>query len=155
MNKNEIYELLDRFEKSKLTSLTLEQEGTKLILEQTFSSTMMNATETAYEIKNEENIKENIQENIQEINIQEINIQEVKSPLVGTFYLAPSPGAAPYAKIGQKIKKGDVIGIIEAMKLMNEVIAPYAGVVGEILVEDDSLVQYNQTLFRIKETGHV
>lgn len=84
---------------------------------------MMNATETAYEIKNEENIKENIQE----INIQEINIQEVKSPLVGTFYLAPSPGAAPYAKIGQKIKKGDVIGIIEAMKLMNEVIAPYAG----------------------------
>jgi acetyl-CoA carboxylase biotin carboxyl carrier protein len=151
MNKNEIYELLDRFEKSKLTSLTLEQEGTKLILEQTFSSTMMNATETAYEIKNEENIKENIQE----INIQEINIQEVKSPLVGTFYLAPSPGAAPYAKIGQKIKKGDVIGIIEAMKLMNEVIAPYAGVVGEILVEDDSLVQYNQTLFRIKETGHV
>lgn len=146
MNKNEIYELLDRFEKSKLTSLTLEQEGTKLILEQTFSSTMMNATETAYEIKNEENIKENI---------QEINIQEVKSPLVGTFYLAPSPGAAPYAKIGQKIKKGDVIGIIEAMKLMNEVIAPYAGVVGEILVEDDSLVQYNQTLFRIKETGHV
>ena len=151
MNKNEIYELLDRFEKSKLTSLTLEQEGTKLILEQTFSSTMMNSTETAYEIKNEENIKENIQE----INIQEINIQEVKSPLVGTFYLAPSPGAAPYAKIGQKIKKGDVIGIIEAMKLMNEVIAPYAGVVGEILVEDDSLVQYNQTLFRIKETGHV
>ena len=69
--------------------------------------------------------------------------------------MAPSPGAAPYAKIGQKIKKGDVIGIIEAMKLMNEVIAPYAGVVGEILVEDDSLVQYNQTLFRIKETGHV
>jgi len=146
MNKNEIYELLDRFEKSKLTSLTIEQDGTKLILEQTSSLTMMNAKETVYEIRNEENTKENI---------QETDIHEVKSPLVGTFYLAPSPGAAPYATVGQKIQKGDVIGIIEAMKLMNEVIAPYAGVVGEILVEDDSLVQYNQTLFTIKESGHV
>jgi len=146
MNKNEIYELLDRFEKSKLTSLTIEQDGTKLILEQTSSLTIMNAKETVYEIRNEENTKENI---------QETDIHEVKSPLVGTFYLAPSPGAAPYATVGQKIQKGDVIGIIEAMKLMNEVIAPYAGVVGEILVEDDSLVQYNQTLFTIKESGHV
>jgi len=147
MNKNEIYELLNRFEQSKLTSLTLEQEGTKLVLEQASVMTVNGAKETLYEVTKKMDS--------QEANKKEIGIQEVKSPLVGTFYLAPSPGAAPYATVGQKIQKGDVIGIIEAMKLMNEVTASYAGTIVEIHAEDDSLVQYNQILFTIKEIGHV
>ena len=138
MKKNEIFELLDRFEHSKLTKFTYEEEGTKLILEQEAFPTLVEAVE-----RSECKVS------------QETGVQEVKSPLVGTFYAAPSPGASPYTKIGQEIKKGDVIGIIEAMKLMNEVTAPVSGTMSEILVEDESLVQYHQMLFKIKEKSNV
>lgn len=74
----------------------------------------------------------------------------VKAPLVGTFYKAPSPDAKPFVEIGQKVKKGDVIGIIEAMKLMNEVPAPADGEVVQILVEDSRMVEYGQPLIVIK-----
>lgn len=70
----------------------------------------------------------------------------VKAPLLGTFYQASSPDAEPFVKIGQQVKKGDVIGIIEAMKLMNEVVAKEDGVVMDILVEDGCMVEYDQDL---------
>lgn len=74
----------------------------------------------------------------------------VRAPLVGTFYKAPTPDAKPFVEIGQKVKKGDVIGIIEAMKLMNEVSAPADGEVVQILVEDSRMVEYDQPLIVIK-----
>ena len=69
--------------------------------------------------------------------------------MVGTFYLKPSPNAEPYVKVGQKVKKGDVLCIIEAMKLMNEIESEYDGIVEEILVKDSESVEYGQPLFRI------
>lgn len=74
---------------------------------------------------------------------------EVKSPLVGTFYAASAPGAEPFVKVGDAVKKGQVLGIIEAMKLMNEIEAEYDGIVKSILVEDGNLVEYDQTMFII------
>ena len=71
------------------------------------------------------------------------------SPMVGTFYLKPSPNAEPYVKVGQNVKKGDVLCIIEAMKLMNEIESEYDGVVEEILVKDAECVEYGKPLFRI------
>lgn len=71
------------------------------------------------------------------------------SPLVGTFYSAKEEGAEPFIKVGDTIKKGQVIGIVEAMKLMNEVESEYDGVVLEILVENEDMVEYNQPLVRI------
>lgn len=73
----------------------------------------------------------------------------VKSPLVGTFYAASSPEADPYVKPGDKVKKGQVLGIIEAMKLMNEIESEYDGTVEEILVSNEEVVEYGQPLFRI------
>ena len=70
----------------------------------------------------------------------------VKSPFVGTFYRAPGPGAEPFVEVGQQIKKGDVLCIIEAMKLMNEIEAEHAGKVVEILVEDGKPVEFDQPL---------
>lgn len=77
------------------------------------------------------------------------NVQLVKSPMVGVFYAAPKPGAEPYVKRGQKVKKGDVLCIIEAMKLMNEIISDYDGEVADVCIDNGQLVEYGQTLYKI------
>jgi|SRR5690554_1025351 len=73
----------------------------------------------------------------------------VKAPMVGTFYRAPNPGAAPFVEVGQSVKEGDALCIIEAMKLLNEIEADKAGVIKEILVENGEPVEYGQPLFVI------
>jgi len=75
---------------------------------------------------------------------------EQKSPMVGTFYRAPAPNADPYVQVNQVIKKGQVLCIIEAMKLMNEIESEFEGRVAEILVENGQPVEYNQPLFVIE-----
>ena len=74
----------------------------------------------------------------------------VKSPLVGTFYAAPSEDAQPFVKVGDTVKKGPTLAIVEAMKLMNEIESEFDGVVTEILVENEDNVEYGQPLFRIQ-----
>ncbi|MDO5550740.1 MAG: acetyl-CoA carboxylase biotin carboxyl carrier protein [Lachnospiraceae bacterium] len=76
--------------------------------------------------------------------------QVVTSPLVGVFYSASSPDADPFVKVGDRVKKGQVLGIIEAMKLMNEIESEYDGVVEAILVKNEDVVEYGQPLFRIR-----
>ena len=78
------------------------------------------------------------------------HLLEVLSPMVGTFYAAPAPDAALYAKVGDIFKKGQVLCIVEAMKLMNEIESDYDGKIVEILVENAQPVEYNQVLFRIE-----
>ncbi|SAI48118.1 biotin carboxyl carrier protein of acetyl-CoA carboxylase [Bordetella ansorpii] len=73
----------------------------------------------------------------------------VKAPMVGTFYRSPNPGAAPFIDVGQSVKEGDPLCIIEAMKLLNEIEADKAGVIKEILVENGEPVEYGQPLFVI------
>lgn len=77
--------------------------------------------------------------------------QVVKSPLVGTFYAASSPDADKFVKVGDRVSKGQTLGIIEAMKLMNEIESEYDGIVAQILVENKQVVEYGQPLFIIKE----
>ncbi|WP_367887902.1 acetyl-CoA carboxylase biotin carboxyl carrier protein [Pseudogemmatithrix spongiicola] len=79
--------------------------------------------------------------------------QDVKSPMVGTFYGAPEPGAKPYVSVGQTVKKGQVLCIIEAMKIMNEIESEVAGKVVEILATDAQPVEYGQVLFRVDPNG--
>ena len=74
----------------------------------------------------------------------------VKSPLVGTFYAAPSEDAQPFVKVGDTVKKGQTLAIVEAMKLMNEIESEFDGVVTEILVENEENVEYGQPLFCIR-----
>ncbi len=73
----------------------------------------------------------------------------VASPMVGTFYRAPAPGAKPFVEVGQSVKPGDVLCIVEAMKMMNQIEADRAGTVGVILVEDGEPVEYDQPLITI------
>lgn len=74
----------------------------------------------------------------------------VSSPLVGTFYNASSPESEPFVKVGDPVKKGQVLGIIEAMKLMNEIECEFDGVVEAILIGNEDVVEYGQPLFRIR-----
>ena len=74
---------------------------------------------------------------------------EIKSPMVGTYYAAPEPGAKPYLSVGDRISKGQILCIIEAMKIMNEIESEFDGVVKEILAQNAHPVEYGQVLFRI------
>lgn len=77
------------------------------------------------------------------------NLTEIKSPMVGVFYDSPSPEADPYVKVGDKVKKGDVLCIIEAMKLLNEITAEQDGEIVDICAHNADVVEYGQTLFKI------
>jgi acetyl-CoA carboxylase biotin carboxyl carrier protein len=84
---------------------------------------------------------------------QKPNLLEVKSPMVGTFYAQPEPGAKPYVTVGTRIAKKQVLCIIEAMKIMNEIESEFAGVVKEVCVQDSHPVEYGQVLFRVDPNG--
>jgi acetyl-CoA carboxylase biotin carboxyl carrier protein len=77
------------------------------------------------------------------------HLKEIRSPMVGTFYKAPEPGADPYIKVGNRVSPGQTVCIIEAMKIMNEIEAEIAGTVREISVEDGQPVEFGQVLFRV------
>lgn len=81
------------------------------------------------------------------------DLHEVKSPMVGTFYRAPAPDAPPYVEVGDPVKKGQTLCILEAMKLMNELESEVAGVVREVAVENAEPVEFGQVLFRIEAGG--
>jgi acetyl-CoA carboxylase biotin carboxyl carrier protein len=81
------------------------------------------------------------------------NLLEVKSPMVGTYYSAPEPGSKPYVTPGTRIAKRQVLCIIEAMKIMNEIESEFDGVVREVCVQDAHPVEYGQVLFRIDPNG--
>ncbi|MFL2894586.1 MAG: acetyl-CoA carboxylase biotin carboxyl carrier protein [Candidatus Pelagibacter sp.] len=99
-----------------------------------------------------EDLKKSLKDNNEEINTQEIveeeidNSKIVKSPIIGTAYLAPEPGAKQFVEIGKKIKKGDTIMIVEAMKTMNHVPSTLDGIVKKISVEDGQPVEFGQVL---------
>jgi acetyl-CoA carboxylase biotin carboxyl carrier protein len=80
-------------------------------------------------------------------------LKEIKSPMVGTFYKSPEPGADPYVKAGTRVSPGQTVCIIEAMKIMNEIEAEIAGVVREIMADDAQPVEFGQVLFRVDPNG--
>ena len=80
-------------------------------------------------------------------------LKEIKSPMVGTYYKAPEPGADPYVKVGSRVTPGQTVCIIEAMKIMNEIEAEIAGVIREVSVEDAQPVEFGQVLFRVDPNG--
>ena len=84
---------------------------------------------------------------------QKSKFLEVKSPMVGTYYGAPEPGAKPYLSVGERISKGQILCIIEAMKIMNEIESEFDGVVKEILAQNAHPVEYGQVLLRIDPNG--
>ena len=107
-----------------------------------------------------EDLKKSLNKNGEQIEISEIksnddsseieNYKSVKSPIIGTAYLAPEPGAKPFVEVGKKIKKGDTVMIVEAMKTMNHVPSSHDGIVKKISVEDGQPVEYDQILILLE-----
>ena len=85
----------------------------------------------------------------EELGVNFADAAEIKSPMPGIFYAAPSPDAEPYVRVGSRVKKGDVVCIIEAMKLMNEITADQDGEILDVCLENGAVVEYGQTLFKI------
>ena len=127
-------------EEHKLTLLELEEEGTKIRLERAAAAAQTAAAPAAPVMAPAAAAPDVIHFN---------QFKEVKSPMVGVFYAAPSPDAAPFVKVGDRVKKGDVICIIEAMKLMNEITADEDGEVVDICVQNGEVVEYGQTLVKL------
>lgn len=143
MNYDDIKRLIEDMGNSKLTEINIDfPDGTKIGMKKEIGNIVENQKVVIQEVEPQVASTENkTQEN-------EGNI--VKSPMVGTFYLRPDPNSEPYVEVGKVVKKGDVLCIIEAMKLMNEIESEFDGEVAEILVKDGEMVEYGKPLFRIK-----
>lgn len=144
MEYEKIKQLMDDMGNSKLSSIDIDfPDGTKISMKKNenveISTKVMNSSN--YEVKKEESGSEQLS--------TEDTGKIVKSPMVGTFYIKPNPSADPYVEIGKKVKKGDVLCIIEAMKLMNEIESEFDGEVAEIFIKDGEAVEYGKPLFRI------
>ena len=144
MDLKDVYELLDKFDASACCEMELNLNGTQLSLKKYSSIAVPSGLNNV--------VAGNTQTQAEQVtdNASAGDAVEIKAPLVGTFYQAPGPDEQPYVKVGQQVKKGDVVGIIEAMKLMNEVVAPQDGVILSIDATDGNMVQYGQVIFTMK-----
>ena len=149
MDIKDIYEVWDRFEKSSLSELKLSLGGDNLELKKAME--VISTEDKSGKVKQQVITRNDfIEEN--EPNDVNSDYKEIKAPFVGTFYRSASPEAKPYVSVGDVVKKGDILGIIEAMKIMNELAAPFSGKIVEIRAEDSKMIEYNQVLFLLEET---
>lgn len=151
MNYDDIKKLIDDMGNSKIDELNIEfPDGIKI--------SMKKDKAPVAPIQMPENIqyvtvpdKATVSDNKNEVKKEEtIEYKVVKSPMVGTFYSKSSPNAKPYVEVGSKVKKGDILCIVEAMKLMNEIESEFDGEIAEICVEDGEMVDYGKPLFKLK-----
>ena len=134
INKNIIKELNDYLDEFNLTEIEYTEKDIKVKVSKSRISKNIEQSLPTYETK----IKK------EEISID--NSKKITSPIIGTAYLAPEPGGKKFIEIGKKIKKGDTVMIVEAMKTMNHVPSPTDGIVKEITVEDGQPVEFGQTI---------
>ena len=132
INKKLIKELVDNLEEFKLTELEYSEKNIKI--------------KVSRQIQTSQNISPAVTIEKNDKKVETVSGTEIKSPIIGTAYLAPEPGAKKFVETGKKIKKGDTVMIVEAMKTMNHVPSPKDGVVKSINVEDGQPVEYGQTL---------
>ncbi|MCD8510122.1 MAG: acetyl-CoA carboxylase biotin carboxyl carrier protein [Bacillus sp. (in: Bacteria)] len=163
----EIRELIKLIDESSIDEFKFEQNGSKITMRKEIKGSKIQP-ETVKEVHTpapvyqpvtsptvvQENEQPQVPSNQPEAEVAKTvetnNYHKIKSPMVGTFYAAPSPEAPPYVKAGDKIKGDTVVCIVEAMKLMNEIEAEVSGEIVEVLVENGQLVEYGQELFLVK-----
>lgn len=151
MELKDLIALMEAAKKNEIDKFVYETETEKIVIRKKTAKTVKvnkkenivkaNKPEIQYEVESGE---------VQDESLHMDNENIVTSPLVGTFYSSPSPDAKPFVSVGDSVKKGQVIAIIEAMKLMNEIESEFDGVVEAILVKDESVVEFGQPLFRIR-----
>lgn len=151
MKYEQIKNLMNDMGNSKLTEVNIEfPDGVKISMKKDLGNTQIVSSRlnVSNEIAKNEIIRENL-ENKEDAKTESENFKIVKSPMVGTFYSKPSPDANSFVHIGQNVKKGEVLCVIEAMKLINEIESEFDGKVEEILVEDGEKVDFGKPLFKL------
>lgn len=138
----EIEELTKYIKEEGLSEITLETKDGKITVKRDLSGDVTSSVLPSVE-------KSSRKEKTTQGELKKSNIFEVIAPMVGTFYAAPTPGAEPFVQVGSKVKVGDVLCIIEAMKIMNELPSEANGTITEIAVKDNQTVEFGQVLIRI------
>lgn len=151
METGEIKELIQALKNSDYSYIEIKHEGSQIILSKEGNAVASTKNSVSHVEAAVISKTETISEAIVIDNDSTCHI--VKSPIVGTFYASSSPENPAFVKKGQKVKKGDTLCIIEAMKLMNEIEADVDGEVVDILICNEAVVEYNQPLFKIKVTA--
>lgn len=141
MQIDEIIKLIETVSKNDVDSLNYATDSEKIVIKKNKTKFVTGEIQAAPALQSVSF------EAVSEGENTKVSGHTVTSPLVGTFYSAPSPDAQSFVNVGDRVKKGQVIGIIEAMKLMNELESDFDGVIKEILVKDEDVVEFGQPLF--------
>lgn len=155
-----IEKLIELMEKRGLTEIEIKKPFLKIHIKrekvisefEKENSSFISGVSSVQEVKKDIKVQEKVEEKpVEPVEEKEDNFVYIKAPLVGTFYRAPAPDAAPYVEVGDRVKPGQVVCIIEAMKIMNEIESDVEGIVREILVKNGEPVEYGQKLFKIEK----
>jgi acetyl-CoA carboxylase biotin carboxyl carrier protein len=152
MDFKKVQDLIKYFESSKLTTMAIEDGTFKLSLsklKESQSSDVKLAPNSEVKML-PPNVNPKAQTNSANKPTEDVLLKDVTCPLVGTYYSASSPTAEPFVKIGQRVNKGQTICIVEAMKIMNEIASPYAGVVEKINYKNGDVVGFNQIIIQLR-----
>jgi len=153
MDIRKVKKLMEMLEESSLSELEVIEGEESIRLSKSSSVITENIAQQAPQIQSQDlpqRISTSKESPPTDNSISEVSGHEIKSPMVGTFYEAPSPGSKPFVNIGDVVKKGDVLCIIEAMKMLNQIESDKSGEVKAILVENAQPVEFNQVLFVIE-----
>ncbi|MCQ9206624.1 MAG: acetyl-CoA carboxylase biotin carboxyl carrier protein [Omnitrophica bacterium] len=146
MNIKKIEEVVRLMEKHNLTEITIEEEGMKIHLQKGTGDHIEKALHMPSSLLTHPGHKTESAPEKEEVK----NTIEVKAPMVGTFYKSPTPDAAPFVDVGSTVKEDDILCIIEAMKLMNEIKSEVSGKVVDVLVENGEPIEFGQVLFLVE-----
>ena len=157
MNEKQIKQLIKIVEESDIDELEVSRWGRRVrITRNRFRDNGTAGRGTVRVETGKKELEQTSEEDVTGLSSGEVHLEgdftEIKSPMVGTYYASSAPDVDPFVVVGDKVKIGDVLCIVEAMKLMNEIESEYTGVIKKILVENAKPVQYNQPLFLI-DTG--
>jgi len=154
MNIKEIKELLDLMQEHQIASLEFEKGDVKLKLNKNVGSvaSMEAPRMMAMPAQQPSSAAPAASAAAAPATASDPNVVAVKSPMVGTYYSSPAPDQPQYVKVGQSIKAGDVLCIVEAMKLMNEIKAEFSGTIVEILIENGQPIEYDQPIVKVKKS---
>ena len=145
--KKRVKELIEIFETSDLSEMEFEADGLKLKLKKSCADTSSDMCEAVPSRSNAVSKAVKTESKTEE---DERSKEYIKSPLVGTLYLAANPESKPFVKVGSKVKEGETMCIIEAMKMMNELKAPYNLVVKNILQNDGDMIEFDQNIYEVE-----
>lgn len=156
MDFKAIEQLIQAIDQSNLTSVEIEEQGLKIALKKEKEKVYVQPS-----LEQAQSVAVPMPSVQKELYVEETTAEDeensdegvfiVKSPIVGTFYEASGPDAEPYVKVGDRVKKGDILCIVEAMKLMNEIESEVEGTIEEIIIDNEQMVEYHQPIMKIRK----